>query len=145
MSNKWACYCLVSEKGTTYVGASVNVDRRLKQHNREIQGGAKATGRCEHWERVCHVLGFPDERSALQFEWAWKYISRKINGTSPLERRSHALVQLLNQEKSTSKAKPFSEYEGPLVVFIEDHQMMVWLEGKELRYGVLTPLAESST
>lgn len=143
MDSGWGCYCLVSKIGTTYVGASTNVERRLRQHNREIQGGARATGRSEGWRRVCHILGFPEERSALQFEWAWKHISRKAEGATPLERRCKALIRLLNQEKATSKAKLFSEFEGPLVVFIEDDQMIPWLEGTELRYGILTFPTES--
>ena len=38
-------YLLLSTKGTTYVGATVNLARRLRQHNRELKGGAKLTGR----------------------------------------------------------------------------------------------------
>jgi predicted GIY-YIG superfamily endonuclease len=37
-------YLLVaSSSGNTYVGATVNLDHRLRQHNGEIKGGAKAT------------------------------------------------------------------------------------------------------
>jgi predicted GIY-YIG superfamily endonuclease len=94
----WACYLLKSCDGDrTYVGATVDVDRRLRQHNGEISGGARATsGRS--WERVCYVLGFENQRAALQFEWRWKYYSRKTNGP-PLERRMDALRRLLAEEK----------------------------------------------
>jgi predicted GIY-YIG superfamily endonuclease len=78
----------------TYVGATINPDRRLRQHNGEIAGGARAThGR--KWKRVFLVSGFADERAGLRFEWRWKYLTRQAPGDSFLERRAHALSLLL--------------------------------------------------
>jgi len=67
-------YLLLSTSNkNTYVGATIDVNRRLRQHNREIKGGAKATTsrvyKGETWRRICYVSGFPDWSSALQFEW----------------------------------------------------------------------------
>lgn len=93
----WHCYMLAATDGSqrTYVGATVNPDRRLRQHNGEICGGARATkGRC--WRRVYLVGGFSDERAALRFEWRWKYLTRQAPGTSSVERRAHALSLLLS-------------------------------------------------
>ena len=131
----YACYCLVSEKGTTYVGFSTNVDRRLRQHNRELSGGAKAT-RGHTWERICTVAGFPTQQSALQFEWKWKHLSRKAKGATAVEKRCKALEQLLNSEQSTSQAELFSSYESPLYVLLEENYGSE-LRGKEFRYGIL--------
>jgi predicted GIY-YIG superfamily endonuclease len=131
----YACYCLVSEKGTTYVGFSTNVDRRLRQHNCELSGGAKAT-KGHTWKRICTVAGFPTQQSALQFEWKWKNLSRKVKGGTAVERRCHALTELLNSEQSTSNAQPFSQYDGPLSVLIED-TCMEKLRDKAFRYGVI--------
>jgi structure-specific endonuclease subunit SLX1 len=108
-------YLLVSTDNATYVGATVDLDRRLRQHNKEIKGGAHATGakvgKGEIWERACHVAGFPDWQAALQFEWRWKQLSRKLPASMfPLERRMKALKQLLALERPTSKAKPYSEW-----------------------------------
>ena len=36
-------YLLVSSDSGTYVGATVDLNRRLRQHNKEIKGGAKYT------------------------------------------------------------------------------------------------------
>jgi structure-specific endonuclease subunit SLX1 len=108
-------YLLVSTNNATYVGATVDLDRRLRQHNKEIKGGAHATsakvGKGEIWERACHVAGFPDWQAALQFEWRWKQLSRKLPASMfPLERRMKALKQLLALERPTSKAMPYSEW-----------------------------------
>ena len=59
----------------TYVGATVNLARRLRQHNGEIKGGAKYTrlGAKGSWSVVFTVEGFREQREALQFEWALKH------------------------------------------------------------------------
>lgn len=113
----WSCYCLISESGKTYVGATVDLDHRLRQHNGEIRGGAKATSmEAGKWKRLCYVDGFPDNHAALQFEWRWKNLSRKKEYANllPSDRRFTALHELINLEKPTSKAAPYSSYpDGP--------------------------------
>jgi len=118
-------YLLLSTNNNTYVGATIDVNRRLRQHNSEIKGGAKATtsrvSKGEIWRRVCYVSGFPDWSSALQFEWRWKQISRKIQKTKkPLEKRMEALNQLLSLEKSTTKAIAFSQWITPPLIHFEE-------------------------
>lgn len=115
----WKVYLLQDTKQQrTYVGATMDVDRRLLQHNQVQSGGAKAThGR--QWTRVCHVIGFPHQRAALQFEWKWKNLSKKEVGTA-LGRRMKALIVLLNSEQSTSKATDYTEYVDLLEVIWED-------------------------
>ena len=122
--NKFYVYLLVSTDKSTYIGATIDLNRRLRQHNKEIKGGAYATGakvsNGELWERALHVSGFPDWQSALQFEWRWKQISRKLpNKMYPLERRIKALKTLLSLDKSTSKAMPYSEWKTPPQVNLE--------------------------
>jgi predicted GIY-YIG superfamily endonuclease len=117
MSSPWHCYLLVSDDGKrTYIGATVDPNRRLQQHNGEKAGGAKAThGR--HWWRHTLVSGFPDSTAALQFEWAWKYRSRKHGHGLPA--RLRGLKDLLAAERSTSKAVPFAEWSAPPTVVTE--------------------------
>jgi predicted GIY-YIG superfamily endonuclease len=117
-------YLLVSSDKATYVGATVDLNRRLRQHNKEISGGAHATGskvaKGETWIRACHVEGFPDWSAALQFEWRWKQLSRKLPAKMyPLERRMTALKQLIALERPTSKAVAYSEWPSPPKVVIE--------------------------
>lgn len=140
MSQSWYCYCLESSTKTTYIGATVNPDRRLRQHNKELKGGAKATARSEGWKRICCVTGFPDERSALQFEWKWKRESKRHKGT-PLEKRFLALECLLNAEKTTKTSEPFSTYDAPLCLFLEDSQCEP-LRHKEFRYAIVQEVEE---
>ncbi len=116
MTSQWHCYFLFSTNGQTYIGATCNPERRLRQHNGEIVGGARATtirvGEGQVWRRACLVSGFPDQRAALQFEWRWKQLSRKkeLNGLEPVERRIQALYTLIALDKPTQSAVPFADY-----------------------------------
>ena len=117
-------YLLVSSDNSTYVGATVDLNRRLRQHNKEIKGGAHATGikvsKGESGTRACHVAGFPNWQTALQFEWRWKHLTRKLPAKMfPLERRMKALKELLALERPTSKAMAYSEWSAPPEVNLE--------------------------
>jgi structure-specific endonuclease subunit SLX1 len=120
MNPPFYVYCLESDRGTTYVGATVNLQRRLRQHNKVIKGGAVITGRMVerggHWNRVCHVTGFPTWKCALQFEWKWKFLTRKVpKGGTSTQRRLEALNVLIAAGTSTSTAIPFDQYELTVV------------------------------
>ena len=75
-------YFIKSSNGSTYIGATVNLEKRLRQHNKIIKGGAKATSikvdQGEEWKYHCYVENFPNYNEALKFEWRWKQISRII-------------------------------------------------------------------
>jgi structure-specific endonuclease subunit SLX1 len=121
---------LVATNGSTYVGATVDLNRRLRQHNKEIKGGAHATSskvaKGEQWVRAAHVSGFPSWQAALQFEWRWKQITRKLPGKMyPLKRRLLALKQLLELDRPTSKAIPYSEWKEPPQTHIEDETAVI--------------------
>lgn len=118
-------YLLVSTGGATYVGATTDLDHRLRAHNREIAGGAHATSvrvlQGERWKRVCFVSGFPDWSATLQFEWRFKQLSRKWPQRMwPLERRVRALRELLLVlDRPTSKAVPYSDWALPPRLVVE--------------------------
>lgn len=120
MSNAYV-YFIESSNGYTYIGATVNLDKRIRQHNKEISGGAVATSNMvekgEIWSYYCYVENFPSYNEALKFEWRWKQISRAIQKKKPFmkprEKRIEALNQLLNLDKPTSKAMLYSEWEKP--------------------------------
>ena len=116
-------YCLVSTDGSTYIGATVNLERRLRQHNKELVGGAQITSRKvkagQSWKCYCYVEGFPTWQACLQFEWRWKQLSRKLS-LSPLEKRKSALTTLLSLKQSTTKAIPYSDWPRPPSIIYPD-------------------------
>ena len=110
----WFCYLLQCSDKNTYIGATVDVNRRLRQHNSEIKGGARRTTAKSaagllKWQRMVYVSGFLSSIEALQFEWRWKFISSRSKKSSALERRFDALPDTLN----------FKNY-GTLKVHIEE-------------------------
>jgi len=112
-------YLLECQDGSTYVGATVDLDHRLRQHNCEIKGGAHATSMKVKqgylWKRICHISGFPTWQCALQFEWALKFHTRKLPmKMKPVHRRLSALHKLLNLERSTSKSILYEKYENDI-------------------------------
>ena len=126
-------YILLSSDNSTYVGATTDLERRLRQHNKEIKGGAFATeakvSNGQIWVRVAHITGFPDWQSALQFEWRWKQLSRRISlSVNPLHRRMIALKQLLKLERPTSKAKAYTEWNELPKVVLEDDEARKYYE-----------------
>lgn len=119
-------YFIESTNGSTYIGATVNLDKRIRQHNKDIKGGATATSikvnQGEAWTYVCYVENFPNWNEALKFEWRWKQISRQIQKKNPKqnprEKRLEALDLLLKLDKPTSKAMLYSEWETkPNIVY----------------------------
>ena len=136
-------YLLVCTDNSTYVGATVDLEKRLRQHNQEIKGGARQTGKKvgqgHSWTRACYVSQFPTWNAALQFEWRWKQISRKYSSSLlPVKRRFMALQELLSLEQSTTKAIPFSDWENEPIVHIHPlyHDISQEVLGTPLLYDI---------
>jgi len=99
------CYLLFTNGGrNTYIGATFDPDKRLRQHNGELSGGARATSG-KSWTRALVVGGFPDWPAALQFEWSWKRHGRTRPGVVG---KQEALFILLESKQSTKQALPFA-------------------------------------
>jgi|TARA_B100000787_G_scaffold53811_1_gene39004 predicted GIY-YIG superfamily endonuclease len=120
-------YFIEATNGRTYIGATVDLNKRIRQHNCEIKGGAMATSRevnkGESWKYICYIENCPSWNAALQCEWRWKYISRQIQKTNPnqtpKEKRLEALDKLLKLDKPTSKAELYSSWPNfPNVIYI---------------------------
>jgi predicted GIY-YIG superfamily endonuclease len=121
------CYFIYTDDGHTYIGATTDLQRRLRQHNREIVGGARATGiqvnKGHIWKIGCYISGIPEWRSALEIEWRWKQLSRTKfkNIRNSIERRLHALKVLLSLEKPTEKSIPYEAYPDglPFITWVD--------------------------
>ena len=71
----WTCYVLTNTRsGRAYCGMTNNLPRRVRQHNRELAGGARATAAgAGHWRVALAFCGFRTQREALQAEWRLKH------------------------------------------------------------------------
>ena len=62
----WFCYLLyIPGTNRTYIGATNDPAHRLRQHNGELKGGAKAT-KGKKWTQAFYLSGFPDWSTTLQ-------------------------------------------------------------------------------
>lgn len=97
INNTLVCYCIRNEtKNRTYVGATNHFTRRIRQHNREIVGGAKATAG-HKWHNIILVHGFNTRHDLLSFEWHFKHVvTVNKNG---VKRRVEALKKLLSIDR----------------------------------------------
>ena len=84
----WKVYLLRCADGTLYCGSTVDLERRLAQHNGEAPGGARYT----RSRRPCELACFapcPDRSSALRLEARIKRLASKdkiaaLEGKNPL-------------------------------------------------------------
>ena len=80
------CYVIKSTIDQyVYIGYTTDFNRRLRQHNREIVGGAKHTEKHYPFVPVCTITGFKDNHEALSFEWHLQHVrgKRKMRKVSP--------------------------------------------------------------
>ena len=88
----WFCYLLFSENTRrTYIGATVDMYRRLRQHNGELSGGAKRTSSGRPWQVVALVT-VGEKIPALKLEWQLKRARGK-------KKRLALFTKLCNENK----------------------------------------------
>lgn len=92
----------------TYVGSTVDVYRRLRQHNRELVGGARATKSLSPgWKIHMYTSGYPDRSSACRFE---ALIKRRARG---LEARTTAMEQIGRGKCPPGRSRGSIDYTVP--------------------------------
>lgn len=76
----WTVYLLRNRKsGRTYIGSTTDVKRRLRQHNREIVGGARSTRLgAPDWQIDCFLTGFATRSEACRWERILKCRARGL-------------------------------------------------------------------
>lgn len=85
-----------TENNRTYVGITNNLERRIRQHNGDIKGGAKYTRNFKgtgEWRYHLYISGFT-KNDCLSIERSIKNTKIGIKG-SPLERRIQSINRYL--------------------------------------------------
>ena len=79
------CYMLYTDDGHTYIGATVDPNRRLRQHNQELAGGARATGmqvgRGLLWKRACYVVPYDAYPDKIEIVWDSEHLKERYHLT----------------------------------------------------------------
>jgi predicted GIY-YIG superfamily endonuclease len=102
----------------TYVGYTIDVAHRWRQHSRMISGGAKSTGRFVCCIPLAIMSGFPTRQSALQYEWRLKKLRlhKAVRHLPVFARREKTIVELFKLENATRSAQPLAEFRHNLSI-----------------------------
>ena len=111
MDQKYWCYILHNTdeqyKNRSYVGYTVNFKRRIRQHNKEIIGGARSTSSCAGtWAFAMLMTGFQTSNNALSCEFKLKHPDgrrRKNKKYCGIEGRILTLNEVLNAPRWSEK------------------------------------------
>ncbi len=109
---QWYCYILRTINpffsNYTYNGSTNDLTRRIRQHNGQIGGGAKATSNKGPWEYYAVLTGFITRNEALSCEWKIRHPTgkkirpKKYNGVFG---RIDSLNLVLSLDKWTLKSE----------------------------------------
>jgi predicted GIY-YIG superfamily endonuclease len=122
-------YLLESQANTrrTYVGYTVDPKKRLRKHNGEIKGGAKYTRHGRPWKMICYIVGFPDNTTALQFEWRTHHPIKSLGKRKPgIVGRLQSMKHILSLPKYTKLCKPTSSFKPLIIVWLDMEYYKIW-------------------
>lgn len=111
-TNNYMVYVLINTSHRkTYVGITNKPERRIRQHNGELVGGAKYTtaNKTDGEWKFYGFIKFLDKSTALSLEKKIKIRSKKISGT-PIERREKAIESLLNDYNNINNTNLIFEF-----------------------------------
>lgn len=92
--NNWSLYLLENTYNKkTYLGVTVNIERRIRQHNGELVGGARYTSanKEEGLWILRAIVNNLTKSQALSYERIIKNKRRKGIGKTPLEKRLYLM------------------------------------------------------
>lgn len=122
---KYFIYLLKSETASrTYIGYSVNVFRRLKQHNGILSGGAKKTQKGRPWKLIMFVSGFNYEKTAYQYEFCIQHPPKGTKRRGILNQMK-IMKRLLRKDKICKTAPPNKENKY-ILFFMEEKYYHIW-------------------
>jgi predicted GIY-YIG superfamily endonuclease len=99
--NNWSLYLLEnSDNKRTYLGVTVNIVRRIRQHNGELAGGAKYTtsNKGQGTWILKTIINNLTKSEALSYERIIKNKRRHGKGSTPLDRRNY-LINLVVKDR----------------------------------------------
>ena len=98
MERNYIVYLLTNTHNKkTYLGITNNPERRLRQHNDEIIGGAKYTHNLKGegmWEYYLQIENL-NKNESLSLERKIKNKRKKSKGNTPLEKRMNVIIPTL--------------------------------------------------
>lgn len=109
-NSKFYCYILYNlnpfYSNLTYNGSTNNLRRRLRQHNGEIAGGAKATSGKGPWTYLAVIEGFENHTEALCCEWKIKHPTGRVRSRKycGIKGRIDSLNIVMNLDSWTTKS-----------------------------------------
>ena len=124
----WVLYILSTrDRRHTYSGVTTNLARRLRQHNKEIKGGAKYTSMRGPWHVITCVAGFRNRSHAMQYEYRMHH-PRKARGRwfNPVERRLYHLY------RDTFDSRREQQDYTKLKIYHTAANRPIWIQGKEI-------------
>jgi predicted GIY-YIG superfamily endonuclease len=98
----------------SYVGMTNDFTKRLRQHNKEIKGGARYTSKRTDWYPVLIIDGFQDMKSAMQCEWRLKHFPKSYGNMRRAKGRVKYLSKFLYNDK---EIKGFYTYLTPITEY----------------------------
>jgi predicted GIY-YIG superfamily endonuclease len=127
-NQKFYCYILCNTnekyKNHTYCGFTTNLERRIRQHNREIKGGAKATAHgAGSWKFFAFITGFINKQNALSCEWRLKHPNckrRKNKEYYGIQGRIKTLLDVLMLDKWTENCDVENSTCNYILYILED-------------------------
>lgn len=118
--SNWSLY-LITSGNRTYIGVTTDVQRRLRQHNREIVGGARSTvSGAPNWKLHLHVEGFTRKSEVMRWE---KIIKSRCRG---LHQRSHAIIDMTHGRCPVKGRLPMYAPPGNLALYINIPDHLKW-------------------
>lgn len=106
------CYVLYNTKQLqrTYVGYTTNPNRRLRQHNGLISGGARATSGTHEWAFLFLVTSPSfNTHTGLSFEWHLKRALKTQKAKGPVKRIESLFKTIIQNTK-------FNQYEFQIYI-----------------------------
>lgn len=115
-NKKYVVYVLFSKVlNRIYTGSTYDLQRRIRQHNGEIVGGAKRTKKGRPWLILMYIEGFPTRKDALQLEWRTqhpqKYLPKNLKCKRGYGYKGglESVCSVLCMEKVTLTATPITD------------------------------------